>query len=241
MQNYVIYALIGIGVLILIVCLAIASTAGANMMEKFEEINKKLSSSFTVAHVFAAMISRQYLDGRVKVGQKAGYLTDAYMSGRKAVFLSEKVFDNSSVAALAIAAHELGHALQDKDNPQTLRRRDRLGLIAKLLGYMMTPLFIGGIVLFFAVPSNLLYSIVCLGGAIGIFFLALVVKGLTISIEKDASAKALIFLKEMNILDDDELKLAKTLLNAALLTYIADFLRAILGWTMLTPKTKLFE
>lgn len=241
MQSYVIYALIGIGVLILIVCLSVASTAGSNMMEKFEAINKRLSSSFTVAHIFAMMTSQMYLDGKVKVGHKAGYLTDAYMSSRKVVFLSEKIFDNSSVAALAITAHELGHALQDKDNPQTLHRRDRLGLAAKLLGYMMTPLFIAGIILFFAMPANLLYSIICLGGAIGIFFLALIVKGLTISIEKDASAKAIVILQEMNILDEDEIKLAKTLLKAALLTYIADFLRAILGWTMLTPKTKLFE
>ena len=241
MQNYIIYALIGIGVFILIICLSIASTAGMNMVEKFEHINNKLSSSFTLAHNFAVMVSQRYLDSRVQVGQRAGFLTDAYMPRRKVVFLSEKIFNNSSVAALAITAHELGHALQDKINPQILARRDRLGLLAKILGYMMTPLFLAGIVLFFAYPTNLIYSISCLAGAIGIFFLALVVKGLTISIEKDASNKAIEFLKDMNILEDDEIKYAKILLKAALLTYIADFLRAILGWTMLTPKTKLFE
>ena len=241
MQNYIIYALIVIGVLILIFCLAIASSAGANMMEKFEATNKKLSSSFTVANIFASMVSQMYLNGKVKVGRRSGYLTDAYMSSRKVVFLSEQIFDNSSVAALAITAHELGHALQDKENPQTLNRRDSLGVAAKFLGYMMTPLFIAGIVLFFAMPLNLVYCIACLSGAIGIFFLALIVKGLTISIEKDASAKAIAFLRDMNILDEDEIPYAKKLLKAALLTYIADFLRAILGWTMLTPKAKLFD
>lgn len=241
MLNYVIYALIGIGVLILLFCLAIASSAGSNMLEKFEVINKKLSSSFTVASAFAATVSQRYLNSRVKVGRRAGHLTDAYVPSRKVVFLSENIYDNSSVAALAITAHELGHALQDEENEQILKRHERLGLLAKFLGYMMTPLFIVGIVLFFAVPTNLVYCIACLSGAIGIFFLALTVKGLTISIEKDASAKALVFLRDLQVLDESELADAKKILKAALLTYVADFLRAILGWTMLTPKSKLFE
>jgi Zn-dependent membrane protease YugP len=150
------------------------------------------------------------------------------------------VFGNSSVAALTIAAHELGHAMQDKQDSQILKRRDTLSLVAKLLGIFMAPLLIAGVILFFAYPANLVYSVACLAGGIGIFVLALVVKGLTISIEKDASSRAIMLLEQLQVLDEQEIKLAKKLLKAALLTYIADFLRAILGWTMLTQKTKLF-
>ena len=63
---------------------------------------------------------------------------------------------------------------------------------------------------------------------------------MTIKIEKDASKKAIMFLKQLNVLEDYEIEYAKKVLDAALLTYIGDFLRALLGWTMLTKKTKLF-
>lgn len=241
MIDIVFYTLIGVGVIILLICLSIASYAGSNMVEMYEDINKKMSSSYTVASDFAAMISYNFIDGQVKVGKRPGYLTDAYVPSSKVVWLSEKVYDNSSVAALSITAHEMGHALQDKINPEILKRRDNLSMIARVLGLFMFPLFVGGILLFFLNPTNQILALSCLGGSILIFFLAIFVKGLTISIEKDASKKAIDYLRQMRILEEDEIKFSKKLLNAALLTYIADFLQAILGWTMLTRKTKLFR
>jgi len=238
--NYIIYALIGVGILILLVCLSIASFAGSNMVENYEKADQDLSSSFTVASALATMISKIYVDYKVQVGHSEGYLTDAYRPSRRVVFLSDKVFGSSSVAALAITAHELGHALQDKNNPGILRRKDNLSLASKILGFFMLPFFVAGIILFIVNAANLIPVLVCLGSGIAIFFLALIVKGLTISIERDASKNAITFLRDLNILDDDEIREAKKLLQAALLTYIADFLRAILGWTFLTPKTKLF-
>lgn len=240
MLNIVFYALIGAFILILLICLSIASYSGSNMMAAFEKINKKMSGSFTTASNFAAMVSMNYLDGKVRVSNRKGFLTDAYQPARKIVFLSEEIFNNSSVAALAIAAHELGHALQDKENPEILKRRDRLGILAKLVGFFMAPLFVGGIVTYFLYPENLMYSLLLVGAGLAIFLLALFVKLLTINIEKDASKRALVFLRELNMLDEDEIKEADKLLKAALLTYIGDFLRAILSWTMLTRKTKLF-
>jgi Zn-dependent membrane protease YugP len=63
---------------------------------------------------------------------------------------------------------------------------------------------------------------------------------LTIPVERDASKRGIDILKKMEVLDDDEMLMAKDLLKTALLTYIGDFLRAILWWTFLTRKTKLF-
>ena len=80
---------------------------------------------------------------------------------------------------------------------------------------------------------------VLFGVAGGIFILALVIKLMTIAIEKDASKKALGFL-EM-ILGDEELRTAKSFLKDAGLTYWADFLRIILGWTGISKKSKLFN
>ena len=234
-----IYILIGIVVAILIVCLTIASYSGSHLWETFENNNKHLSSSFTLAGDFCCNISIRYLNSSVKVGTRQGTLTDAYMPSKKTVYLSETVANNSSVAALAVAAHEMGHALQDYQNPQTLIKHRNRGVICKLLGYLMYPLIIAGIILFF-IENMMIISLACIAGAILIFMFALFVKLSTIKIEKDASKKAIMFLQELSVLEDYEIEYAKKVLNAALLTYIGDFFQAILGWTGLTRKTKLF-
>ena len=234
-----VYILIGIVVAILIVCLTIASYSGSHMWETFERYNNYLSSSFTLAGDFCCNVSVRYLNSGVRVGMREGKLTDAYMPSKKTVFLSEIVVKNSSVSALAVAAHEMGHALQDYQNPKTLKKLQKRSITCKLLGYLMYPLIIAGIILFF-IEGMLIFSVACIAGAILIFVFALSVKLSTIKIEKDASKKAIMFLQEMEVLDGREIEYAKKVLNSALLTYIGDFFQALLGWTGLTRKTKLF-
>lgn len=232
--------MIGFGILLLF-GLSIASYAGNYMVERYRQVEKHMSSSFTTAKQFAIMTSKNFLGSKVRVGRRPGFLTDSYVPSKKVVFLSEEVYNSSSVAALAIAAHELGHALQDIQNPKTLKRHKVLSAVGRLLGYLMFPLVVVGIVLFFARSDNLVYSLAALGGAVGIFLLALVLKIMTISIEKEASRNAIILLEKQRVLEEGEILLAKKLLRAALLTYIADFLRVILSWTFLTRKSKLFN
>lgn len=234
-----IYILIGVFVAMLIVCLSIASFAGAHVFEQYKYYSNFMSSSFTVASDFCVMVSQRYLGSTVKIGSREGELTDAYVPAKKVVFLSQATFANSSVASLAIAGHELGHAYQDYTNPNLFKRHNCYRVVCKLLGFMMYPLFAAGVVLLF-LSESLVPSIVCLVAAIGIFLFALFLKIATISIEKDASKKALLFLKELGVLDETELGYAKKFLNSALLTYVADFLQAIFGWTGLTRKTKIF-
>lgn len=234
-----VYILIGVFVAMLIVCLSIASFAGGHVYEQYKYYSKFMSSSFTVASDFCCMVSQRYLGSTVKIGKKDGELSDAYSPSQKVVFLSQNTFDNSSVASLAIAGHELGHAYQDYKNPKFFQKQAVYKICCKLLGFMMYPLFAVGIVLLFA-TQNLIPSLVCVAGAILIFLFALCLKIVTIKIEKDASDKAICFLSELQILDETELKYAKKFLRSALLTYVADFLQAILGWTGLTKKTKIF-
>lgn len=234
-----VYVLIGVFVAILIVCLSIASFAGAHVFEKYKYYNNFMSSSFTVAGDFCCMVSQRYLDCTVKIVKRGGELTDAYVPSQKTVFLSENTFGNSSVASLAIAGHELGHAYQDYLDPKLFERHNFYKVLCKVLGFLTYPLFFAGIILLFA-SQSLLPSFLCVAGAILIFLFALFLKFATIKIEKDASKKALVFLRELDVLDEVELEYARKFLNAALLTYIADFLQAILGWTGLTRKTKIF-
>ena len=234
-----VYILIGVFVAMLIVCLSIASFAGVHVFEKYKYYNNFMSSSFTVASDFCCMVSQRYLNSTVKIGKRGGELTDAYVPNQKIVFLSQNTFDNSSIASLAIAGHELGHAYQDFLEPKLFQRHNLYKVLCKVLGILMYPLFVAGIVLLFA-SQSLLPSILCVASAILIFLFALFLKFVTIKIEKDASKKALVFLRDLAVLDEVELEHARKFLNAALLTYIADFLQAILGWTGLTRKTKIF-
>lgn len=80
------YILLGVLALVLIVCLSIASFADSQLLEVFKETNNIMSSSFTVASDFSAMASRAFLDGGVKVGNKQGFLTDAYSPNDKRRF-----------------------------------------------------------------------------------------------------------------------------------------------------------
>ncbi len=234
------YILLGVLALVLIVCLSIASFADSQLLEVFKETNNIMSSSFTVASDFSAMASRAFLDGGVKVGNKQGFLTDAYSPRQKTIFLSEQVYNNSSVAALAIAGHEMGHALQDKLKPQVLAKRTKLSKISKILGYFMFPITLLGVFFLIFYSESLVFCLSCFALALFFFCFALFVKLLTISIEKEASNNAIEMLRKLRVLEEDEIKHAKALLKAALLTYIADFLRSVLGWTMLTRKSKVF-
>ena len=85
----------------------------------------------------------------------------------------------------------------------------------------------------------MIIGLVLLGIAVLIFLLALILKLVTISIEKDASKKGIVFLEE--ILDDLEMKRAKRFLKDARNTYWADFLKIVLFWTALSKKTQLFN
>lgn len=234
------YVLLGLIALVLIVCLSIASFADAQLLETYNEINNKMSSSFTVASEFAVLASKTYMGGKVQVAKKSGFLTDAYSPRYKTIFLSEQVYANSSVASLAIAGHEMGHALQDVQKPQVLAKKAKYSKISKILGYFMFPIFLLGVFFLIFFNDIIALCLSCFALALLFFCFALFVKLLTISIEKEASENAIKMLTELRVIEDEEIIYAKKLLKSALLTYIADFLRSILGWTMLTRKTKVF-
>ena len=84
-------------------------------------------------------------------------------------------------------------------------------------------------------------GIILAGVALIIFILALGLKIFTVNIEKEASMNALKILKEFDVLHEEHTKMATSLLNYAKQTYVADFFRALLCWTFLTRKTKIFS
>ena len=157
---------------------------------------------------------------QVSVEGVAGNLTDHYDPRTKILRLSQGVYQGSSVASLAIAAHELGHAMQDQDSYFPLRLRAALVPAVNIGSYLGWIFIIIGFLLRFQ-ELAWLGVVIFAGGAL--FALA------TIPVELNASARAKRLLVETGlIVGEDEQRGVNNVLNAAALTYIAALITAVL-------------
>ena len=165
----------------------------------------------------------------VKVIQVAGNLTDYYDDKKKVVALSSSVYDSSSVAALGIAAHEVGHALQFKNNYLPVKIRNIIIPITNISSTLLWPLVMLGLIFNFAAMPGSLVGDICLWSGVIIFGLAALLDLITLPVEYNASHRAIQILSKTEILDDEETKGAKKVLGAAALTYVASLLTSILN------------
>lgn len=176
-------------------------------------------SRLTGAEVAQRLISSGGLYG-VQIEGVAGNLTDHYDPGKKVLRLSQGVFGSSSVAALAIAAHELGHAMQDKEDYFPLRLRAAMVPAVNIGSYLGWILIIVGILIQIT-QLAWLGVLVFSGGAL--FALA------TLPVELNASSRARVMLAQSGIISsEDEMRGVNNVLNAAAMTYVAGLVTAIL-------------
>lgn len=235
-----IWVIIGVIVLFLILALSIATYSGTQLQETYEKYNHELCYSKLTGGEFALMVANNVTNGKIKVARTAGVLTDAYSSRAKTVVISDETCDTASVASLTIVAHEFGHALQDLNNSKKFKLNIILMKLTRNMGYFMMPLALVGLFLMLAFSELYVVGIILLALSALIFLLALALKFFSIPLERDASHRGLKLLKDLEVLDENELKMAHELLRSALLTYVGDFLRAILWWTFLTRRSKMF-
>lgn len=158
----------------------------------------------------------------VMVRHVSGNLTDHYDPSTKTVNLSDPVYNSYSVAALGVAAHECGHAIQHAKNYAPLSLRSALVPVANFGSMLAWPLILIG--LFINGRSSTL--IIDLG--IVLFSAAVLFQLVTLPVEFDASRRALVMLRTQNILSDDELKNTRKVLKSAAFTYVASAAAAIL-------------
>ena len=158
----------------------------------------------------------------VTVRHVSGNLTDHYDPSTKTVNLSDPVYNSYSVAALGVAAHECGHAIQHAKNYAPLSLRSALVPVANFGSMLAWPLILIG--LFINGRSSTL--IIDLG--IVLFSAAVIFQLVTLPVEFDASRRALVMLRTQNILSDDELKNTRKVLKSAAFTYVASAAAAIL-------------
>ncbi|WP_341660318.1 zinc metallopeptidase [Blattabacterium cuenoti] len=146
-----------------------------------------------------------------------GELTDHYNPISKTINLSEKVYNESTAASIAVAAHECGHALQHQLGYNLLKLRNHLIPILNLSSKFINIAIISGLTIFYNSGGN---NSLILKIGIGLFFLVVIFSFITLPIEFDASNRALTWLRNKNVVNYQEYHKAKESLNLAAMTYV---------------------
>ena len=155
----------------------------------------------------------------INVHEVHGYLSDHYDPRNLSIALSKDIYESPSIAAMAVAAHECGHALQDKESYALLKVRESLIPVVSISSYMGYFAIMIGV---FLDMMNVIWLGILLEGIILLFQL------LTLPIEFDASSRALRKIREYGLCDEEELAGARTVLTAAALTYVAGVAASLL-------------
>lgn len=205
--------------LILIVSFVISIGSQIYINSKYKKTGEILSQK----GLNGSQVARKILDDNglydVKVSEVSGMLSDHYDPRNKTVRLSSEIFDEATVASLAVAAHECGHAIQDKEGYTFLRIRSAIVPfvnIASYLGYIsiLIGLFLGAFG-FFTI------GIICEA-------IILIFQLITLPVEFNASSRALNELKRLNLVSNSELSNCRGMLGAAAMTYVASVATSIL-------------
>lgn len=184
---------------------------------RYSRIPSKMG--MTGAQVAQTILTKMGVQG-VRVEPVAGELTDHYDPGAKAVRLSQGIYNSTSLAAAAVAAHECGHVLQDVQDYKFMNVRASL-VPAVNLGSRLGPILI---------VAGLILNVVGLAWLGIIFFAAVLLFHLvTLPVEFDASRRALTLIDEYGILQGEENKGARAVLQAAAFTYVATAFYALLN------------
>lgn len=198
---------------ILVILAAIISLiASAKVKSTYAKYSKVLSARGITAEQAAQQILYGAGLSQVPINQVAGNLTDHYDPRSQTLALSQTVFGSSSVAAIGVAAHECGHAIQDAENYAPIRIRNAIVPVVNFGSTLSWPLLLLGLVLSFD-PLVL--------AGIWLFSLVVVFQLVTLPVEFNASRRAMRILEERGILGNEELKGARKVLSAAAMTYVA--------------------
>ncbi len=186
--------------------------------QKVRSTYKQFSTKKALSRISGAELASRILQAsgaKVKVEKTRGQLSDHYDPRKRVLRLSEGVYGSSSIAALGIAAHETGHALQHQQGYAPLQLRNAIYPIASFGSSLAFPLFFIGFIFSRQGPSILMdIGILLFAGAVAFSLL-------TLPVEFNASNRALVLLREGGYLKADELSQARKVLSAAALTYVA--------------------
>ncbi len=225
---YGFYGLNGTQLILIIAIMVIPLYASLKVQNTFNHYSKIRSlSGYTGEEAARRILNINNIN--IPIQQIGGSMTDFYDPVRKQLSLSQTVYGSQSIAALGVAAHEVGHAIQDSKDYAFLRMRHAIYPVTSFASRLSMPLIILGL-------------ITSLSGLTGIgiilFAFTTLFALITLPVEFNASKRALVALESSGILSDQELKGAKKVLTAAALTYVAAAMVSILSLIRLLLMTR---
>jgi len=214
----------GLSMIILFAAMIFAVSAQGKVQSNF----KKYSRIANNRRMTGAEAARRVLDANglydVQIESISGSLTDHYDPRHRVLRLSQTVYGVESIAAVSVACHEAGHAIQHATAYAPLKIRNSIVPVVNIASSLSWILIIAGIGLLYTnyYMGDLLFNI-------GVIFFASVIvfHGLTLPVEYDASNRAMAQMDALGIVDEDEYVGAKKVLNAAALTYVAALATAV--------------
>ena len=204
-------------VVLVLPCLILSLWASSNVNSTF----KRYSSQFSSRRITGAEAAQRVLSANgvrgVRIDRVSGNLTDHFDPKNNVIRLSDNVFSSTSTAAIGVACHEAGHAVQYSEGYFPIKLRSAIIPITNFGSKLAMPLILLG--LLFSYVGSFSYTLVYLG--IACFGLSLVFQLVTLPVEFNASRRAISAIEQGGILTEGEQKGAKKTLRAAALTYVA--------------------
>ena len=198
-------------------CVILSLWASANVNSTFKKYSQQHSiRRLTGAEAAQRVLSANGVQG-VRIERVSGNLTDHYDPKTNVIRLSDSVFNNTSTAAIGVACHEAGHAVQYAEDYAPIKLRAAIIPVTNFGSKLAMPLILIGILLsaFGTMSDTLVYlGIACFG-------LSLVFQLITLPVEFNASRRAMQAIESANLLTEEEQKGARKTLTAAALTYVA--------------------
>lgn len=207
--------------------IAMGIWAQAKVLSTFNEYNK-----IETKHGMKAKdVARFLLDAggciNTKIQNVSGELTDNYNPKTNTVSLSDSVIDQSTIGAVGVAAHEIGHVFQHQEKYAPIQIRNKLVPVMNFLGFFAWPLIVLGLIMEIAFYSTTASVFMYIG--VGIYALNTVFCLITLPIEINASKRAYKMLLATAEMDQEEANGVKRVLDAAALTYVAALITSILS------------
>ena len=204
-------------IVLVLPCLILSLWASARVNSTFKKYSKQISARrITGAQAAQRVLQANGVAG-VRIERVGGNLTDHYDPRTNVIRLSDSVYDNASTAAIGVACHEAGHAVQYAQNYGPIKLRAAIIPMTNIGSRLAMPLILIG--LLFTTLGSFSQTIIYIG--IACFGLSLVFQLVTLPVEFNASRRALEAIESGNLLTYEELRGARKTLSAATMTYVA--------------------
>lgn len=207
--------------MLILPALIISIYAQAKVSSTFKKYSQvRASRGISGSEVAATLLRRNGMSGKVRVEATSGSLTDHYDPMARSVRLSETVYGSNSIAAVSVAAHECGHAIQHNQEYGPLELRHRIVPVANFASSASFPILLIGLIF---LNSKLILAGIILFSAVVLFHLV------TLPVELNASRRAVLQLSDSGLISSQEIPMVRKVLGAAALTYLAAALSAIVN------------